>query len=443
MRSFLLFVIVFALLPVVFVHPVLGAYLWAWVSLMNPHKLAFGAASEFSFALVVAIVTLLALLLTRKRYAYPINSITIVWLLMVAWMSFTTLFALNSSDLVMDRWVAVLKIQLMMAVTIVLIRSRPHLEVLIWVVTLSIGYYGIKGGIWTVLTGGGERVWGPEGSQVADNNALGAALVMLMPFLYYLWQVSTQAAVRWFLGFSMVAICFAILGSQSRGALVAVLAMAITLGLKSRHPFSTTSAFSVLLVAAVWFMPESWSDRMNTIREYEAAGGSAMSRIYSWITMWNLAIDRPLVGGGFRSDAALVYQLYAPVGPQYDIFAGQWWVAHSIYFQMLGEHGFVGLGLFLTLGILTWRRAGQLAKLTRDDPNFGRWVPSLMPMVQVSLVGYASGGAFLSLAYFDWPYYIVSYVVIVDAMVGAHRPAVATVKEQRALQARRQPLDQV
>lgn len=43
------------------------------------------------------------------------------------------------------------------------------------------------------------------------------------------------------------------------------------------------------------------------------------------------------------------------------------------------------------------------------------WVPLLMRMVQVSLVGFAAGGAFLSLVYFDLPYYIVGYVVLVDA----------------------------
>jgi putative inorganic carbon (hco3(-)) transporter len=285
-------------------------------------------------------------------------------------------------------------------------------------------------------------VWGPDGSQVADNNALSAALVMLMPFLYYLWQVSRRSVVRWFIVFSMVAVCFAILGSQSRGALVAVFSMATVLGLKSRHPFRTTIALAVLLSLTILFMPDTWSGRMNTIRDYQS-DDSSMSRIYSWITMWNLALDRPLVGGGFRSDAAIVYQLYAPAGKQFEAFGGQYWVAHSIYFQMLGEHGFVGLGLFIILGVLTWRRAGQLARITRNDPDLGSWVPRLMPMVQVSLVGYAAGGAFLSLAYFDWPYYIVSYVVLVDGMVHGRRRAVQAAAAPPFLPKRQQPLDQV
>ena len=157
---------------------------------------------------------------------------------------------------------------------------------------------------------------------------------------------------------------------------------------------------------------------MNTIREYEAVGGSAMSRIYSWITMWNLAIDRPLVGGGFRSDAALVYQLYAPVGPQYDIFAGQWWVAHSIYFQMLGEHGYVGLLIFLALGVAAWSTARRTIALAKAKPEHA-WAGNLARAFQVSLVGYAVGGMFVNIGYWDLMYYEIVLVLVACRLASA------------------------
>lgn len=152
---------------------------------------------------------------------------------------------------------------------------------------------------------------------------------------------------------------------------------------------------------------------MGTIQNYEQ-DLSAMSRIYTWKTMWALAVDRPWVGGGFGSDNHVVFALYAPefVG---DYVGGGVFVAHSIYFQALGEHGFPGLLLYLLIGFLTWRKAGKIAKQTKADPELGSWVPLLMKMVQVSLVGFAAGGAFLSLVYFDLPYYVVAYVVLVDA----------------------------
>jgi probable O-glycosylation ligase (exosortase A-associated) len=158
-----------------------------------------------------------------------------------------------------------------------------------------------------------------------------------------------------------------------------MVSMALFLVLKSRRPVQMSVTLMILIGVGIAFMPDSWTDRMSTIGEYDA-DTSAMSRLYTWKTVWNLAIDRPLVGGGFRSDSLAVFLQYAPDGSDFDSFRGSVWVAHSIYFQTLGEHGFVGLGLFMLLGVVTWRRAGQLARLTRGDPEFGQWVPRLMPM---------------------------------------------------------------
>jgi probable O-glycosylation ligase (exosortase A-associated) len=86
--------------------------------------------------------------------------------------------------------------------------------------------------------------------------------------------------------------------------------------------------------------------------------------------------------------------------------------AHSIFFEVLGEHGFVGLALFLLLGVMTWRTASWIIRHARGDPQ-KRWAADLAAMVQVSLVGYASGGAFLGLAYFDFYYTLVATVILI------------------------------
>lgn len=153
---------------------------------------------------------------------------------------------------------------------------------------------------------------------------------------------------------------------------------------------------------------------METIGTYEQ-DNSAMSRLYTWRTLWNLALDRPITGAGFATDTEAVFSRYAPSGD--NPIEGFTPVAHSIYFQALGEHGFPGLALYLLLGVLTWHTAGRLAKDTRDDAEFGPWVPMLMKSVQISLIGFAAGGAFLTLVHFDMPYYFVAFVVLVDATV--------------------------
>jgi len=414
MRDILLTIVVLGLLPFILRNPRLGTYVWAWLSMMNPHRAAFGFARSLPFSHLVALSTLVAFLFSRERRPFPLNNITKVYLLFICWMSVTSLFAMNTPELVFERWVFVLKIHLMLLVTMMLIRGREQIERLVWVVTLSIGFYGVKGGVWTVLGGGSGRVWGPTGSMIDGNNELGLALVMLIPFMYFLHQVSVKRLVRIAMIICIVTTCFAVLGSQSRGALLALLAMAFVLAIKGKRPIQMSILLGGLIVVAILFMPESWSGRMGTIQSYDQ-DSSAMSRLYTWTTLWNLALDRPLVGAGFATDNPEVFSQYAPMGGVGSYTSGGIFVAHSIYFQALGEHGFPGLTLYLLLGVFTWRKAGKIAQQTKDDPDFGLWVPMLMRMVQVSLAGFAVGGAFLTLVHFDLPYYIIGFVVLVDA----------------------------
>jgi probable O-glycosylation ligase (exosortase A-associated) len=122
----------------------------------------------------------------------------------------------------------------------------------------------------------------------------------------------------------------------------------------------------------------------------------------------NVANDRSL-GGGFEIDTRRVFDRYAP-----DPTVVR--AAHSIYFQMLGEHGYVGLALFLLLWILVWREASWIVRQTRSRSEL-RWMHDLARMTQVSLVAYFVGGAFLSLAYYDVPYNLVVVLVLTRSLV--------------------------
>lgn len=409
-------------------RPDLGVYLWAWVSTMNPHTLTYGFARGIPWGQIVAGVAVLATLITpSRRHGLPWSAGLGLMIALLLWMSLTAVFSINPPEKVLDRWIFVMKVFLMLFLTLWVLRGRTDIERLIWVVTLSLAFYGIKGGIWTVLTGGGGRVWGPPGGMVAGNNELGATLVTLMPWMYYLFATAQRRWLRIALGFGIAFTIFGVLGTQSRGALLGLVAMAFVLGLKGKHPWQSSIVLALLMGLAIAFMPDSWTQRMDTIQGYRD-DSSAMSRLWTWQTMWNLALDRPILGGGFRSDSLEVFSVYSPVEGR-DMYSRDVFVAHSIYFQALGEHGFPGLLLYLSLGFWTWFAARKLASQTRDDPEFGNWVPLLMRMCQTALVGFAVGGAFLSLMNLDVPYYIPAVVMLTQATVKsasertARRPA--------------------
>jgi probable O-glycosylation ligase (exosortase A-associated) len=214
-----------------------------------------------------------------------------------------------------------------------------------------------------------------------------------------------QSCVSWqkhVFSAAMLLTAVAALGTQSRGALLGLSAMATFLWWKSDKKFYWAAALIAIATALLSFMPETWWSRMDTIRTYED-DGSAMGRINAWWMAWNMAQHR-FFGGGFDIYTLEQFMLYAP-NPT-DVHA-----AHSIYFQVLGEHGFIGLVLFLTIGVTAWLTAAKLIALAREN-SAHRWAGDLGAMTQVSMVGYATGGAFLSLSYWDIPYnYMVAAVI--------------------------------
>ena len=96
----------------------------------------------------------------------------------------------------------------------------------------------------------------------------------------------------------------------------------------------------------------------------------------------------------------------------------------SIYFEILGEHGYVGLALFLGILGLTWLKCGSIIRFAKRNPDL-IWARDLASMVQVSIVGYMSAGAFLGLAYFDYIYHLVAVVVVVHHLVTTQKSTVA------------------
>jgi probable O-glycosylation ligase (exosortase A-associated) len=231
---------------------------------------------------------------------------------------------------------------------------------------------------------------------------------MTIPLIWYLRAYAPKAWMRWALMGAAVLCAAAALGSYSRGALVTIVPMLGFLWLKSRQKLMLTILMLIAAPVLIGVMPERWFNRMESISSYEE-DTSSMGRINAWETAFNIAKDRPIVGGGFHIYDAKIFLRYSP-NPD-DVHA-----AHSIYFAALGEHGWVGLSLFLLCGFSAWRTASWIAHKAKENPEFKREA-DLALMIQVSLLGYAVGGAFLSLLYFDVPYYLIVVLVLLRAHI--------------------------
>jgi putative inorganic carbon (HCO3(-)) transporter len=381
--------------------PWVGAMVWTWVSLASPHMSIAWNLASLPAGMMSAVCTLLGLVFTRERQSPMLGASMWVLLAFVMWTTITLPFSFHF-DASLDLWTRSIKIWVMLFVTVALIDTRKKLEVFVWVCVVSIGLFGFKGGLFTIATGGGYRVWGPGGF-IGGNNEFAVAMLMTIPLLRYLQLQMTNRWHRHFMTVWMLATTAAVLGSQSRGALLGIGAMTFLLWVKGKGKFQSLLLIVSTAVILLPFMPDTWWDRMGTIGTYKE-DESAMGRFDAWGMAWELAKDKFPFGGGFMVSTSYFFDVYAPSALQNR-------AAHSIYFQILGEHGWAGLMLFMSIGLTAWFRAGRLIKNLKNQPEM-QWAADLARMCQVSLIGFAAGGAFLSLAYFDMPYNVVAMIVL-------------------------------
>lgn len=396
-------------------RPWIGVLVWTWLSLMNPHRYAYGFSATAPLAAIAAASTLGGMLFCKDKES-PFKGAPVWWFaLFVLWVTISWLNGVNPTG-DYEQWNKVMKIDLMLMVALVLLRTRQQILALMAVTTVSLALLGLKGGVFTLLNGGSYRVWGPPGSFIEDNNEFALAMVMTVPMLRFM-QLQLRPTDRWLRhGFSLAMLLCAAsaLGSHSRGGLLAITAMTVFLWWRSKNKLVGGMVLSITAALLIAFMPSEWTERMETIKTYEQ-DASSMGRLSAWSVAWGVAKDYP-TGAGFnvaRRDFFDRYSWYR--GTDGGIHA-----AHSIYFQVLGNHGFVGLILFLGIWVSTWRMAGRIRRDAESIPE-AAWAGHLASMLQVSLLGYAVGGAFLSLAYFDLPYNLMVLTVLTRCWIDQKR----------------------
>jgi putative inorganic carbon (hco3(-)) transporter len=392
LREILLMIAILAGLGMTLRWPFVGVLIWEWFTLQNPHRETYGFVSSAN--LVIALVTLVAWMLSNERRA-PANGF-ILWAIVVfiAWTTLGTMFAYNTdwSWGYWDRTWKTFALGILLAATVT---NRVRVQAVVWVAVVSLFYYGVKGGLFTIVTGGHNHVLGPSGTMINDNNQLAVAMLMTLPLAHYLRGQTVDKWVRLGLLVGMILTVIAVIGTYSRGALIGLAALGFLGLLRMKRRLTYIAVAAVLIAFTVHFMPAKYFDRMGTMNSVESVqqDESMHGRIVAWKVAWYAARDRFPFGAGF----------YGPqLGPFYHAYFPNEMnhAAHSIYFQVLGEHGFIGLGIYLMLIAAAFIRASRIIRVARRVSD-KRWIAELGVALQASLVVFCVSGAALSLAYYD------------------------------------------
>lgn len=403
LRSLFLFAIVGMLLPLALKNPHAGLLLWEWFTLMSPHREVYGPATYFQFNLIVAVATLGMWLLSKEKKVPPLSPVVVLFVCFVIWMVLAQLFSLrpDHSWPFFDRFIRIMVfVWLMLAMT----NTKYRIHAAVWILVVSLGYFGVRGGGFTLLTGGGFRVWGPPQSMIEDNNHLGLALVMVVPLMHYLRLYSEKKIVRLGLLGAMILTIMAILGTQSRGAFVALSVMVLFFWWYSNQRIKLALLGGLVLGVALFFMPDSWYDRIATIGE-ATQDKSFQGRVDAWIIAFETAIHNPLTGAGFR------VPYLQDVANQFTSEYREARAAHSIYFEILGSMGFVGLFLFLGVALSVLVASIRVDRAARRLVDM-EWASDLARMSRASFLSYFIGAASMSMEF--WEGYWVQVALMVN-----------------------------
>jgi probable O-glycosylation ligase (exosortase A-associated) len=428
-RDLLLVAILIPLVPMSFFRPWIGLLAWFWVAYFVPHSFTWGFARSLPIAMLVGGAALAGFAFTRHRAPLPRSVSVMLLFLFAVHITLSTLLAFNPEE-AWGKWDWVSKSILMTFVTMCLFQDRERLHWLYVVVATSFGMHGLKGGLWVLRTGGGNRVFGPERSFFGDNNTFGLALCMALPMLLYLSRLETRPwlkrGYRVLFGFSIIAILF----TYSRGAFVGLL---VVIGiLVWRSPWRLRFAVAIVIAAFVTsaVMPDRLRERIASISEQESSetrDSSVAGRFDAWHTASSIAAAHPVFGEGFRA-------LWE--GEIWETFWGRNYLAardaHSIYFELLAEQGIVGFGLYLTLLASTLFGLSHVRRRWRGHPEYG-YLSGYAEMNQLCLYPFMVSGAFLGVAYFDLYFLLVGTSAVLWQLSANAEAAVAKAAPSPAL----------
>lgn len=445
MRDLVALLFMLAALPLALLSPFAGYLLWGWAGLIALNYYLYGFMAGQAYVQIFAIATLFALTLGRDRQMrkFEPNRTSTLLLLFVVHGLLVALLAYPGLDRNWELYGNVVKTALFCLLMPLIVVNRFRVHAMVVMIALAVSFHGALDGLKFIASAGGHNAQSIK--RFGDNNHLAVVLLMVLPLLYYLRQYARNRLVH--LGFTaaLPLTVLAVVATHSRGALVGLFALALWLVLKSRKKLGGVVVVVLCAVLVVQLAPQEWSERMGTIQSAEA-DKSFMGRVTAWNVSSAIALENPVFGGGFRAlQSHPVWNrfkdsegLLGALNPPQLERSGV--AAHSIWFEVLGDQGFVGLLLFVALIVNAFMTRRHVWRLVYQNGLGERWAGDLADMLGASLLAYVVAGSLLSAAYFELPYVLFMLMEVLRqlqlraAMVPSpvHHPAPATLARPAA-----------
>jgi probable O-glycosylation ligase (exosortase A-associated) len=410
MRDLVVFLVVMLTLPSSFRRPFLGLLVFSWLAYMRPQDLCWGFARTMRLSFFVGLAMIVGWWANeagRRRFTrWDMRTRSIV--LLAALVSVSYLLAPVHDEYTNRYYFEYLKIIAVALFTVGQVDSRQRLRAILWTIALSLGFFGVKGGLFGVLTGGAQIMRGP-GGMLEDNNDFALALVMNVPLLWYLGmsergipllRKATQVAV--------VLTVVTIVLTHSRGGFLSLCATALWIAWRSGK---LVRASLVLLSLALLFpvvAPQHVLDRLSSIGD--KGESSINARYIAWQTAGKMIEGNPVFGVGMRNFQTS-FREYSVVPPSE---GSPTYVAHNSYLQIWAESGTLAFVVYLALLASVFVACRKVFRIGRSRPDMA-WAADYARMMEATTVGFVVGAFFLNRGHFDLIYH---WLALVSCLAG-------------------------
>jgi putative inorganic carbon (HCO3(-)) transporter len=391
---------------------------YVWVDTFTPQNVAYIVLNQLPVAMIMGATAVGSYMLFDRRFPPPLSGQTLLMIAIAIWVNLTMVWAVAPSA-AWDKWDWAVKTLVFATFIPFVIRSRIQIEAFAQTYVFSLAANIVPFGLKTMVSGGGYgRNLGLQGgnSGLAEGGLLSTVCLMAVPLAIHLAshsqlipRMKLLPLAYWFI--ASLAVITAV-GTYERSALIGIMVMAVFMWTRSKNKFAFGLVGVVGALLMVYMTSSAWNQRIATIGTFEQEN-SAYTRILIWRWVLEFTATHPF-GGGFQAFVINHIELPGTATQAATIqFARAY---HSIYFEMLGEHGYPGLFMFLGLVGLTFYKLHRIGKQARDYPELA-WVRSLSGALQSGLAVFMSAGAFVGIAFQPMFWYFIAMSISLNAYV--------------------------
>ena len=439
-----------AIMLLAFKRPFLFTLIYAYIDIVSPQRLSYFLLNSIPLSLVMFALAFLGFLVSDDKKDVRVAPRWVLLLVLLAYCGYTTTVAAEPLA-ALEKWNWVWKALVFAAFLPLTLHKKLRIEALVLTMVLCASALIVTGGIKTATGGGGYGalvILIDDNSGLFEGSIISCVAITIIPLILWLAKHGTIFRPSWMVRGYAAALIFACLlipvGTQARTGIVCIAVLGILLLRHARYRMLYLGAVALVGLAAVPFLPSTFTQRADTIKDYKA-DESASTRIAVWAWTWEYVKEHPM-GGGFdvyrqnrirydiaqKADSDEVISVDMPAVKEV-VDEGR--AFHSSYFEMLGEQGFPGLLIWLMIQLGGVWRMEVLQRLyrkrNREDEG---WVAPLANALQNAQIIYLVGSLFVGIAFQAFFFMLTALQIGLDTYLARRRKEAAwrPVKSVRA-----------